>query len=275
MGGPGSFSSEYASSLESATPSHESTPSAFPTSPSRGRFAPFLSRHASLGHARKASNGAGVKKDKRRSVQQSVPSFRFGGGGEEYDTATAFGGLLASRTVVGGDGRATAAVADHGGSSRTAFLDGLGIPFPLGHARDDPLAQRVAGASRSSPNLVVPRSRATTASPSEGFSTGEDGEDDHDDDDDGAASVVSEQDVAISDAVKRWAANEASGAGGGRGELARRLSGRPSDGSTKYRNAVEIVEIATDARLGNGTCADCRAAEPKWASWSLGIVLCM
>ncbi|GAA5899413.1 uncharacterized protein JCM6883_005212 [Sporobolomyces salmoneus] len=203
-------------SPSSLPPSHDP----FPTSP-KGRFAPFLSRHTSLGHARKVSGSA--KKDKRRSVQQqqTIPSFRIG---EEESFRS-----------------------DLTSSPSHSILDGLGIPFPSDLRPRHP-------ASRSSPNLLVPRSRTTT-SPSEGFSTGDEGEQDD------TVSIVSEQDLAISDAVKRWAAGDEPKS--------------PSQNDSKFRNALKIVEIARDDGLGNGKCADCRAPEATWASWSLGIVLCI
>lgn len=215
------------------------------TSPKGGRFGPFLSRHTSLGHARKVS-GSG-KKDKRQSVQQlpTVPSFRIG----EEDSPSS------DRTYFDSNSRrgvfALSEGSDLSSSPTRPMLDGLGIPF------NGPVRSALSShhpASRSSPNLLVPRSRTGT-SPSDGFSTGD--EEDLDD----TVSVVSEQDLAISDAVKRWAS-------GGEAKS-------PNQNDSKFRNALKIVEIAEDRELGNGVCADCRSEEPKWASWSLGIVLCM
>lgn len=41
----------------------------------------------------------------------------------------------------------------------------------------------------------------------------------------------------------------------------------------KMRNAQIIREFA--AEEGNNACADCGTEDPRWASWSLGITLCM
>ncbi|GAA5957522.1 hypothetical protein JCM3765_001167 [Sporobolomyces pararoseus] len=236
------LTSSFSSAMDGKQPSsHDS----FPTSPSKGRFAPFLSRHTSLGHSRKASGSS--KKDKRRSVQQqmqNVPSFKIG---EEEDTPRS------ERTFFDANSRRGVFALSEGDdlpSPTRPMLDGLGIPFP------SDLRPPPHPASRSSPNLLVPRSRTTT-SPSEGFSTGDEGELDD------SVSIVSEQDLAISDAVKRWASGNSE-------------PKSPNQSDSKFRNALKIVEIAEDEQgLGNGSCADCRAREPKWASWSLGVVLCI
>ena len=244
ISGGSPFAHDYTSSFSSAMDGKQlSSNDSFPTSPSKGRFAPFLSRHTSLGHARKASGSS--KKDKRRSVQQMqnvVPSFRIG----EEDSPRS------ERTYFDSSSRRGVFALSEGDdlpSPNRPMLDGLGIPFPSDLRPPHP-------ASRSSPNLLVPRSRTTT-SPSEGFSTGDEGELDD------SVSIVSEQDLAISDAVKRWASGNSEP-----------KSPRQSD--SKFRNALKIVEIAQDEQgLGNGKCADCRIKDPKWASWSLGVVLCI
>jgi len=169
-----------------------------------------------------------------------VPSFRIGEEDSPRTDRTYFDPSSRRGVFALSEGNDSAA----NSSPNRPVLEGLGIPFP----NDYP-------ASRSSPNLLVPRSRTTT-SPSEGFSTGDEGELDE------TGSVVSEQDLAISDAVKRWAAG---------GET----SSPSHQSDSKFRNALKIVEIAEDERLGNNKCADCRALDPKWASWSLGIVLCI
>jgi len=239
------YSNDYSSSLSLATDGKQHSHDSPLTSPKGGRFGPFLSRHTSLGHARKVS-GSG-KKDKRRSVQQqpTVPSFRIG----EEDSPSS------ERTYFDPSSRrgvfALSEGSDLPSSPSRPMLDGLGIPF------NGPVRSALSShhpASRSSPNLLVPRSRTGT-SPSDGFSTGDEG------DLDDTVSVVSEQDLAISNAVKRWASG---------GETK-----SPSQSDSKFRNALKIVEIAEDREVGNGVCADCRSEEPKWASWSLGIVLCM
>ncbi|GAA6010162.1 hypothetical protein JCM11491_005370 [Sporobolomyces phaffii] len=235
------WSNDSASPLSLAMDGKPASQDSFPTSP-KGRFAPFLSRHTSLGHARKISGSA--KKDKRRSVQQvqNIPSFRIGEEGSPRSDRTFFDSNSRREVFAFSEGTDVRA-----GLPSRPTLDGLGIPFPGASRSPHP-------ASRSSPNLAVPRSRTAT-SPSEGFSTGDEG----DLDDNG--SVVSEQDLAISEAVKRWASGGAPKS--------------PHEADNKFRNAAKIIEIAEDEALGNGLCADCRAADPKWASWSLGIVLCI
>ncbi|GAA5923076.1 ADP-ribosylation factor GTPase-activating family protein [Sporobolomyces koalae] len=234
------YANDYASSLSVAidgrTPSpHDSTP----TSP-KGRFGPsFLSRHTSLGHVRKMS-GSSSKKDKRRSVQHpppQVPALRVGDDDPSRSNRRSFD--PSSRP-----GREVFTASEGSEVPTRPMLDGLGIPFP----------PAVPSASRSSPNLVVPRPRTVT-SRSDGFSTGDEGDLDE------TGSILSEQDLAISNAVKRWASREEPTS--------------PTVHDSKFRNATKIVEIADDRELGNGKCADCRASEPKWASWSLGIVLCI
>ncbi|GAA6059346.1 hypothetical protein JCM10212_003244 [Sporobolomyces blumeae] len=275
LNGPDASASGLGSSL---FPEAKSTP----TSPV-GRFAPFLSRHTSLGRTRKTS--ASSKKDKRRSVQQppSVPSFRIG----EEDF------VVPGRAMFGTPSRHGAFALSEGfesdAVSERARLDGLGIPdvpsfLPLDGVPPNPL---LPAASRSLPNLLAPHSASNTTTPSmpasQGSQTGDEG------DVDDSISIVSAQDRAISDAVKGWAASAATPlslstttAGGGvgaRGALESQGSARlPTSRSneSKFRNAVRIVEIARDEdALGNGSCADCRDADPKWASWSLGIVICI
>ncbi|GAA5857567.1 hypothetical protein JCM5353_002571, partial [Sporobolomyces roseus] len=160
------YSNDYSSSLSLATDGKQHSHDSPLTSPKGGRFGPFLSRHTSLGHARKVS-GSG-KKDKRRSVQQqpTVPSFRIG----EEDSPSS------DRTYFDPSSRrgvfALSEGSDLPSSPSRPMLDGLGIPF------GGPVRSALSShhpASRSSPNLLVPRSRTGT-SPSDGFSTGDEGD---------------------------------------------------------------------------------------------------
>ncbi|SCV68848.1 BQ2448_969 [Microbotryum intermedium] len=41
----------------------------------------------------------------------------------------------------------------------------------------------------------------------------------------------------------------------------------------RQKNADEIQKLAHET--GNDVCADCRARDPKWASWSLGVFICI
>ncbi|GAA5862455.1 hypothetical protein JCM1840_004188 [Sporobolomyces johnsonii] len=261
---PYSHNHDFGSSLSLATgsTSHPSPTSELPPLPNspKHRLNPFLSRHTSLGHSRKGSASGLSKKDKRRSQQSPpVPSLTIG----EEEEAPADRSFFDA-----GSRRGVYALSEGSVTPQRPFLEGLGIPFPsLPTSRATsslaPFPSNLA-ASHSSPNLLIPRSRSTT-SPSDG------GSDDlpSDLDDLDSVSILSAQDRAIADAVKGWAssANAESRAQEEQREKERTES--------KFRNAVRAARVAESEELGNQRCADCRASEPRWASWSLGIVLCI
>ncbi|GAA5972779.1 hypothetical protein JCM21900_001045 [Sporobolomyces salmonicolor] len=263
---PYSHYNDFGSSLSLATgstshPSPTSELPPLPTSP-KHRLNPFLSRHTSLGHSRKGSASGLSKKDKRRSQQSPpVPSLTIG----EEEEAPADRAFFDTGSRRGAYALSEGSVATP--LPQRPLLDGLGIPFPSlptprATSSLSPFSSNLA-ASHSSPNLLLPRSRSTT-SPSEGGS--DDVPSDLDDLD--CVSILSVQDRAISDAVKGWASS-ANAESRTQEEREKELM------ESKFRNAVRAARVAESEELGNQRCADCRAREPRWASWSLGIVLCI
>lgn len=287
---PGYSFDEFGSSLSLARPSQSSQSPEPPTSPSsKSRLSDFnfLSRRASLGHGRKPSASALTsKKDKRRShqsppVSHSIPYLTIGeeDGGGGHDT-----GAPVDRAFFDASSRrghlafSEGSVADRGRNDSRPSLHGLGIPFPA-------FGSSVA-ASRSSPDLLVPltstHGHRSTSSPfpdhtgpsssssstlerDDAASTSENGES-------SSALSLAAQDRAISDAVRGWASSNGGGDEGGSGR-----SGVSEAQAAKYRNARRIAEIATRGGVEweNDQCADCREGGPKWASWSLGVTLCI
>ncbi|GAA6002766.1 hypothetical protein JCM10207_007665 [Rhodosporidiobolus poonsookiae] len=254
-------------SLARATPSPSSPEP--PTSP-KSRLPDFLSRRSSLGHGRKISTS---KKDKRRSVQtHAVPSLTIG---EEdvnpndgtpvdrafYDASTRRGLHAFSEGAESADGSY---------SVKRPTLNGLGIPFPSYPGGS-------SGASKSSPDLLSPATHGAQRSTSSPFPSSEHSSDDAPSEQDDSASVLSAQDRAITEAVRGWAStDEAGGVDGGASTAPPRRSSATAE-ETKYRNAVRIAQVAERAgpEWQNTTCADCRADEPRWASWNIGITLCI
>ncbi|BGP12419.1 hypothetical protein JCM10213_001977 [Rhodosporidiobolus nylandii] len=259
------FGSTTSLSLIRPTPSPSSSAEP-PTSP-KSRLPDFLARRASMGHGRKISLS---KKDKRRSHQTPpIPSLTIG---EElvgkdgtpidrayFDSARRRGLFAFSE--------GTEAPPLPPGAGRPS-LNGLGIPFPS-----------LTGASKSSPDLLapsVPIGQRSTSSPFPGGGGSSECsvDDAHSDravaDDD--ASELSAQDRAISDAVRGWASDD-----GGGGSTTRSFPSAADAEEAKYRNAARIVEIAERGgeEWQNDRCADCREQSPRWASWSLGITLCI
>ncbi|GAA5981272.1 hypothetical protein JCM10908_004048 [Rhodotorula pacifica] len=232
-----------------------------PTSP-RSRLPDFLFRRASVGHSRKMSRDQ-HKKDKRRSQQIPIPRVTIG----EEDSGAAKGEHsyfdAASRRGVFALSESDAALANSPASSSRPSLNGLGLPFP---------AFAVPAATKSSPDLTIPGSpniptgRHNQRSTSAG--NGNAGRLSHEDplEDDGA-SELSLQDQAIYDAVRSWAQPD------GTSSAPERTPSTKMTFEVKARNARRIAEFA--AQAGNDRCADCSAANPKWASWNLGITLCI
>lgn len=242
-----------------------------PTSP-RSRLPDFLFRRASAGHSRKASRDQPHhKRDKRRSQQFVVPRVTIGEetaeGGDDgscfHAASRRLGVLTLSESdTVSADGPPTA--------SRPS-LNGLGLPFP-------PFS--VPTATKSSPDLTIPgspdmgrggslpqRSTSTGNGEVECMSPEDSIEDDR-------RSELSLQDQAIYDAVRTWAQLPSGGGGDGATAVVAGLTpATPSSAESKAQNARRIVEFA--ARSGNDRCADCGAPHPKWASWNLGITLCI
>ncbi|BGP36366.1 hypothetical protein JCM10449v2_000267 [Rhodotorula kratochvilovae] len=228
-----------------------------PTSP-RSRFPPFLSRRASAGqHSRKTSQTG--KKDKRRSFQHlhshastpPVPSFSF-----DADRA------LPDRSFFDASSR----------RGMFAFSDSDAPPPPAGAARPRlgiPYASGGLGgpASRSTPDLH------RAPSPGGSFPSSRETIDEAGGDVDAAyAPGLSPEERAISDAVRTWASSSASAAA-----AAAAAAADAAAEQAKYRNASRIAAVAARAapEWDNARCADCRAPEPRWASWSLGITLCI
>ncbi|GAA6054757.1 hypothetical protein JCM3770_000928 [Rhodotorula araucariae] len=214
-----------------------------PTSP-RSRFPPFLSRRASAGqHSRKTSQTSS-KKDKRRSVQHlpsstpPIPSLSFerdGAPDRSFFDAASRRGMLAFSE--------SDAPSPPSGAARPR-LSGLGIPFPgAGGA-----------ASRSTPDLH------RAPSPGGSFPSSRETIDEAD----ARGGLFSpEGEHASSDAVRTWALSAA--------------SDLTAAEQAKHRNAVRIAAVAARAapEWDNARCADCRTPEPRWASWNLGVTLCI
>ncbi|GAA5882632.1 hypothetical protein JCM3774_005665 [Rhodotorula dairenensis] len=241
-----------------------------PTSP-RSRLPDFLFRRASAGHARKASRDQHNhnKRDKRRSQQFVVPRLTIGeeatvaGAGDDsyFHAASRRRGVfaLSESDAVSADGVSS--------SSTRPSLNGLGLPFP-------PFS--VPNATKSSPDLTIPSSpgdvghgrypqRPTSAG------NGEAERMSHEDSvEDDRRSELSLQDQAIYDAVRTWTRPRSSNGGTSVGD---RTPATQPKAESKAHNARRIAEFA--ARPGNDRCADCGASRPKWASWNLGITLCI
>ncbi|CDR35879.1 hypothetical protein NBRC10512_005379 [Rhodotorula toruloides] len=219
-----------------------------PSSP-KSRFPALISRRASLGHHRKSSHGLS-KKDKRRSQQSPpIPSLTIGAPVDRsFFDASSRRGLFAFSENDADEPPPRLSL-----SNSRPGLNGLGIPFPSFGSS--------AQASKSSPELPLQPNLRILSSGSRSIPSSSAAEDDEDD----SASMLSAQDRAISDAVRGWAASEP-------GSQSLRSSTRSVD-DAKYRNAQRVAALAEEA--GNNLCADCRAPEPKWASWNLGITLCI
>ncbi|GAA5858800.1 hypothetical protein JCM8547_004993 [Rhodosporidiobolus lusitaniae] len=280
---------EFGSSLSLATkhsnprsPSPSSDPPPhLPTSPkSRLPDFSFLSRRASLGHGRKISTSSTSKKDKRRSAQSPpLPSLTIG---EEapfshfpsFADSDADGAPVDRSFFDASTRRGSALTFSEPGSgtpdpppgAARPSLNGLGIPFPALNG----------AASRSSPDLLLaPAGAASTGAnglrsvsnpfpgaggdASSATSSVVEGEDD-------ASSSLDAQDRAIREAVRGWACSTSPAAG-------QLTSTTRSAEEAKYRNAVRISELAETPP--NDRCADCRAEGPRWASWNLGVTICI
>ncbi|GAA6040400.1 hypothetical protein JCM8097_007597 [Rhodosporidiobolus ruineniae] len=297
----GSSASLALSKPSSSTSSHPDPP--LPTSPKSSRLPDFLTRRASLGHGRKTSlsgpSGVTSKKDKRRSVQSPpIPSLTIG---EESSSFPSFGdGAPVDRAFFDASTRrglhafSEGNEADSSSPSSRPSLNGLGIPFP-GYGPG-----AAAGASKSSPDLLGPGSggaaggggggggmRSASApftghGSSEGSETGAVVDDDgvtrregqEEEDDTDAASQLSAQDRAIGEVVRGWASSDETASASANSTATRSVE---SELAAKYRNASRIVESAerSGVEWQNDRCADCREEGPRWASWSLGITLCI
>ncbi|GJN92122.1 hypothetical protein Rhopal_005152-T1 [Rhodotorula paludigena] len=262
-----------------------------PTSP-KSRFPPFLSRRASASaaHSRKSSTSAAPaptassKRDKHRSFQAHsstppVPSLLIGDDG----TASFRAGAPVDRSFFDPSSRRgvfafseSDAPPPPSGAARPQ-LNGLGIPLPSNPA--------AAAASKSSPDLGLgrapsegpsdSRSRSPsstcgefTAAPDYGAEVSEEG------------ASLSAQDRAISDAVRRWASGSDSSTFANVGSSDApppAAAAAISPEEVKYRNAQRINAVARRSapEWDNARCADCRAPEPRWASYSLGVTLCI
>ena len=239
-----------------------------PTSP-KSRLPDFLFRRASAGHARKGSRDQSKRDLKRRSQQVSIPRLTIGeesGGNDSF-----FGAAAASRRGVFSLSESDAAAASANGPSASRLgVNGLGLPFSAPFS--------VPGATKSSPDLTVPGSpnmaaaaAAAVRRPNQRSTSAGNGEvvtrlsfeDDR-------GSELSLQDRAIYDAVRTWAQP---GPDGGAIDVPERVTKTVTTAESKARNARRVAEFAT--RSGNDRCADCSAANPKWASWNLGITLCI
>lgn len=225
-----------------------------PSSPN-SRFDALISRRASLGHHRKSSHALS-KKDKRRSQQSPpVPSVTVGDEGElgspvdrSFFDASSRRGLFAFSEADADEPPPRLSL-----SNSRPGLNGLGIPFPSFGSSTQ--------ASKSSPDLPLQPGLRVPSSGSRSMPSSSAAEDDEDD----AASMMSAQDRAISDAVRGWASSET-------GPPLLQSSTRSVE-EAKYRNAQRAAALAEER--GNNLCADCRTPEPKWASWNLGITLCI
>lgn len=84
-----------------------------------------------------------------------------------------------------------------------------------------------------------------------------------------AARQLSPEERAISDAVRTWASSSA--------PASATAVAAPTPEQVKYRNASRIAAVAarTDPEWDNARCADCRAGGATWASWNLGVTLCI
>lgn len=241
-----------------------------PTSP-KSRLPDFLFRRASAGHARKGSRDQSKRDLKRWSQQISIPRLTIGeesgGDGDSFFRAAA----TSRRGVLALSESDAAAVSANGLSSSRLGLKGLGLPFSTPFS--------VPGATKSSPDLTVPESpnmaaAAAVRRPNQRSTSAGNGEvvtrlsfeDDR-------GSELSLQDRAIYDAVRTWAQQP----NGGANDVAERdtsaSTNKMTTAESKARNARRVAEFA--AHSGNDRCADCSAANPKWASWNLGITLCI
>ncbi|GAA5828274.1 hypothetical protein JCM11251_002671 [Rhodosporidiobolus azoricus] len=256
------------------------------TSP-KSRLPDFLSRRSSLGHSRKISTS---KKDKRRSVQSPpIPSLTIG---EETARRAAEYGAPVDRSFFDPSSRRGLFAFSEGveapeppaGAARPS-LNGLGIPFPAyggAASKSSPdLLSAVVSTGQRSASAPFPGSSAYSASGE--VSSGETAStaDEHyslrrhngEEEPAESASQLSAQDRAITEAVRGWASSDENGVT----PSSIATHSAQSHEIAKYRNAARITEIA--ARGGdewqNDRCADCREEGPRWASWSLGITLCI
>ncbi|BGP21368.1 arf GTPase activating protein [Rhodotorula toruloides] len=224
-----------------------------PSSP-KSRFPALISRRASLdGHHRKSSHGLS-KKDKRQSQQSPpIPSLTIEGDLElgapvdrSFCDASSRRGLFAFSENDADEPSPRLSLSNSRPGSK-----GLGIPFPSFGSS--------AQGSKSSPELLLQPGLCIPSSGSRSIPSSSAAEDEEND----SASMLSEQDRAIFDAIRGWASSEP-------GSQSLRSSTRSVE-DAKYQNAQRAAALADQ----NNLCADCRAPEPKWASWSLGITLCI
>ncbi|GAA5959957.1 hypothetical protein JCM8115_004472 [Rhodotorula mucilaginosa] len=237
-----------------------------PTSP-KSRLPDFLFRRASAGHARKGSRDQSKRDLKRRSQQISIPRLTIG-----EESGDSFFSAAASRRGVFSLSESDAAAPVDGPSSSRLGLNGLGLPFSAPFS--------VPGATKSSPDLTVPGSpnmaaaAAAVRRPNQRSTSAGNGEvvtrlsfeDDR-------GSELSLQDRAIYDAVRTWAQPGPPGEAIDVHVTSSSTTKMTTTAESKARNARRVADFAS--RSGNDRCADCSAANPKWASWNLGITLCI
>ncbi|GAA5912622.1 hypothetical protein JCM8208_004794 [Rhodotorula glutinis] len=263
------------SPLGELTSSSSSLPNALdePTSP-RSRFPPFLSRRASAGqHSRKTSLSS--KKDKRRSVQHMptsqhvstppVPSFSF-------DMDRSSNPSMPDRSFFDASSRRglwAFSDSDTPHPPRGAARPGIG---GLGFGSGAPASRSTPDLHRApSPGGSLPSSRELDEDQwlGDGFIDGGGEGDGAARAPAGSARGLSPEERAISDAVRTWASASAPAS------ATAVATSTPEE--AKYRNASRIAAVAarTDPEWDNSRCADCRAGGATWASWNLGVTLCI
>lgn len=186
------------------------------------------------------------KREKRRSHQIPIPTVTIG---EEFGDFSLFDKSRRREMFAHSEG-------DVDGDAAKPALNGLGLPLD---------SRLIPAATKSSPDLSnlgdprVPGFRQNQRSASAGHEVSDGASHEGVSEDETELSL---HDRAIYDAVRTWV------------KPGDEAAGPPAlNRSDKYSTAKRIREIATQP--GNDRCADCGAPAPKWASWNLGITVCI